>query len=330
MRILITGGAGFIGSNFASRVVHGFYPAFSGAHVTVLDCLTYAGSLSNLREIDQGDHFRFIRGDICDEDGVRDAMAGVDLVVHFAAESHVDRAILSAEEFVRTNLVGTRVLLDAALHCGVGRFVNVSTDEVYGSTRTGAFRESDQLDPSSAYSASKAGADLLALSYYKTHGLDVCVTRCTNNYGPYQNPEKLIPLFLTNLMEGEQVPLYGDGSNVRNWLYVSDHCDALAMVAASGRSGEVYNIGGGTEVSNRELTEMIIGLMGADWTKVRRVQDRKGHDFRYSVDSTKISLELGYTPKVSLPEGLAQTAQWYKNNGEWWSESKRRNQTASK
>ena len=252
-------------------------------------------------------------------------LSGVDAVVHFAAESHVDRSILGAADFVMTNVVGTETLLDAALRHGLGRFVHVSTDEVYGSIEHGSCAESQPLEPNSPYSASKAASDLIARAYARTHGLDVVITRCSNNYGPYQFPEKVIPLFVTNLVDGLRVPLYGDGLNVRDWLHVDDHCRGVALVLDKGRAGEVYNIGGGTELSNRELTERLLAACGTDdWNRVDFVDDRKGHDRRYSVDITKISEELGYTPSVSFDRGLADTVLWYRNNRQWWEPLKAR------
>jgi dTDP-glucose 4,6-dehydratase len=261
---------------------------------------------------------RFVQGDICDAALVSDLMRGVDVVLHFAAESHVDRSILGAAEFVVTNVVGTETLLQCALDAGVGRFVHVSTDEVYGSIEHGSWPEEHLLEPNSPYSASKASADLLARAYFRTHGLPVCVTRCSNNYGPYQFPEKVIPLFVTNIMDGRKVPLYGDGLNVRDWLHVDDHCRGVQLVAEKGRPGEIYNIGGGAEMTNRELTRRLLDAMGADWSMVEAVPDRKGHDRRYSVDISKISRELGYTPQVSFDQGLADTVRWYRDNRSWW------------
>lgn len=318
MHILITGGAGFIGSNFVNAVLHDRYPALRGARVVVLDKLGYGASLDNLRAVRDHPRFRLVRGDVCDEPLVRDLMAGVDLVVHFAAETHVDRSITGPGEFVRTNVLGTQVLLQAALEAGAGRFVHVSTDEVYGSIAEGRWDERAPLAPNSPYSASKASADLLARAYHRTYGMDVCVTRCSNNYGRHQFPEKVIPLFVTNLLQGRKVPLYGDGSNIREWLHVDDHCRALALVAERGRAGEVYNIGGGTEVSNRRLTEMILEIMGLDWSMVTPVEDRRGHDFRYALDGAKASAELGYTPEIDFPEGLKETVRWYADNPGWW------------
>ncbi|MBK0870685.1 MULTISPECIES: dTDP-glucose 4,6-dehydratase [unclassified Saccharopolyspora] len=318
MRVLITGGAGFIGSHYARQLLQGAYPAFADAEVVVLDKLTYAGNQENLRPVAENPRLRFVRGDICDAELVAELMTGVDVVVHFAAESHVDRSILGASDFVRTNVVGTDTLLQAALAAGVGKFVHVSTDEVYGSIETGSWPEEHALEPNSPYSAAKAGSDLMSRAYFRTHELPVCVTRCSNNYGPYQFPEKLLPLFITNLLDGHRVPLYGDGGNVRDWLHVDDHCRGIQLVAESGRPGEVYNIGGGTELTNRRLTERLLEAMGQDFSMVRPVDDRKGHDRRYSVDHTKIAAELGYRPRVGFDEGLAETIRWYRENRSWW------------
>lgn len=318
MRIVVTGGAGFIGSHFVRQALTGAYEALVDAEVVVVDKLTYAGNEANLAEVAASPRLRFVRGDICDAALVSDLLRGADQVVHFAAESHVDRSIAGAEEFVRTNVLGTHTLLEAAAEAEVAKFVHVSTDEVYGSIDRGSWTEHEPLDPNSPYSASKASSDLLARAFYRTHGLPVCVTRCANNYGPYQHPEKAIPRFITNLMDGEPVPLYGDGANVRDWLHVEDHCRGVALVAERGLAGEVYNIGGGTELANRELTERILELLGADWSMVRKVPDRKGHDRRYSLDITKISGELGYQPAVSLEEGLADTVKWYAGRRDWW------------
>jgi dTDP-glucose 4,6-dehydratase len=318
MRILVTGGAGFIGSHFVRRTVQGEYPAHAEAELVVLDLLTYAGSENNLAEVSDSSRLRFVRGDIRDSRLVDELMAGVDTVVHFAAESHVDRSITGAADFVSTNVGGTQLLLQAALEHGVGRFVQVSTDEVYGSIAEGSWTEDHILEPNSPYSASKAGADLLARAYHRTHGLAVSITRCSNNYGPYQFPEKVIPLFATNLLDGRPVPLYGDGLNVRDWLHVDDHCAAIALVAERGVPGEIYNIGGGTELTNRELTGMLLEATGRDWSMVEPVADRLGHDRRYSVDHTKIATELGYRPRVTMAEGLAATVDWYRERRDWW------------
>ncbi len=318
MRILVTGGAGFIGSHYVRRVLTDAYPQTAGAEVTVLDKLTYSGNPANLDPVAGSPRLRFVVGDICDPAVVDQVMAGQDLVVHFAAESHVDRSIQGAAPFVTTNVVGTQVLLDAALRHRVDRFVHVSTDEVYGSIATGAWTEEQPVAPRSPYSAAKAGSDLLALAYHTTHGLPVVVTRCSNNYGPYQFPEKIIPLFITNLLDGLPVPLYGDGGNVRDWLHVDDHCTGIALVAAGGRPGEVYHIGGGTELTNQELTARLLAACGAGWEMVEYVADRKGHDRRYALDTRKISDELGYAPRVDFATGLAETVAWYRANRAWW------------
>ncbi|GAA1209374.1 dTDP-glucose 4,6-dehydratase [Prauserella alba] len=324
MRVLVTGGAGFIGSHFVRQTLAGAYAELAGAEVVVLDKLTYAGNQTNLDPVAGDPRLRFVRGDICDAGVVTEVMRGVDLVVHFAAESHVDRSIAGSADFVLTNVAGTQTLLQAALDAGVGRFVHVSTDEVYGSIEEGSWPEDHPLLPNSPYSASKASSDLLARSFHRTYELDVCITRCSNNYGPYQFPEKVVPLFVTNLLDGKQVPLYGDGLNVRDWLHIDDHCRGIALVAASGRAGEIYNIGGGTELTNRELTERLLTAVGAGWEMVRPVEDRKGHDRRYSVDITKISTELGYRPRIDFETGLADTVRWYAENRAWWEPLKNR------
>ena len=318
MRVLVTGGAGFIGSHYVRQVLGGGYETLRDAEVVVLDKLTYAGNEANLAPVAADPRLRFVRGDICDTSLVTDVMRGVDLVVHFAAESHVDRSILGAADFVLTNVLGTQNLLQAALEEGVGKFVHVSTDEVYGSIESGSWTEDHILEPNSPYSASKASSDLVARSFFRTHGLPVCITRCSNNYGPYQFPEKVIPLFVTNLLDGRKVPLYGDGLNVRDWLHVDDHCHGIQLVADGGRPGEIYNIGGGTELTNRSLTEKLLAAVGVGWEAVEPVEDRKGHDRRYSVDITKINGELGYAPRVSFEDGLAQTVSWYRDNRAWW------------
>jgi dTDP-glucose 4,6-dehydratase len=323
VRILVTGGAGFIGSHFVRTLLGEGYPSLSATGVTVLDKLTYSGNRANLAPVADDSRLRFVEGDICDVALVDDVMAGHDAVVHFAAESHVDRSILGAAPFVVTNVLGTQTLLDAALRHRVGRFLHVSTDEVYGSIEEGSWSEDWPLAPRSPYSASKAGSDLLALAYARTHGLDVVVTRCSNNYGPYQFPEKVVPLFVTNLLDGRRVPLYGDGGNIRDWLHVADHCTGIALVLAKGRTGEVYHIGGGTELTNRELTGRLLTACGAGWEMVELVEDRKGHDRRYSLSIAKISAELGYAPAVSLDAGLAATVTWYRDNRAWWEPLKR-------
>ncbi|WP_156756730.1 dTDP-glucose 4,6-dehydratase [Actinokineospora pegani] len=324
MRVLVTGGAGFIGSHYVRQAVGGAYPTLADAEVVVLDKLTYAGNRANLDPVADSDRLRFVEGDICDAALVRAAMAGVDLVVHFAAESHVDRSIAGASDFVVTNVLGTQTLLQAALDAGVAKFVHVSTDEVYGSIDEGSWPETHPLEPNSPYSASKASSDLIARSYERTHGLPVCVTRCSNNYGPYQFPEKVIPLFTTNLIDGKKIPLYGDGLNVRDWLHVDDHCHGIQLVADGGRAGEVYNIGGGTELTNRELTTLLLRATDRDESFIQPVVDRLAHDRRYSVDITKISTELGYAPRVPFQQGLADTVKWYVDNRAWWEPLMRR------
>ncbi|MEU5850846.1 dTDP-glucose 4,6-dehydratase [Saccharopolyspora shandongensis] len=328
MRILVTGGAGFIGSHYVRQLLSGAYPAFSDADVIVLDKLTYAGNEANLAPVADDPRLKFVRGDICDRELVGGLLTDVDVVVHFAAETHVDRSITGSDAFVLTNVVGTNVLLQAALDAGVGKFVHVSTDEVYGSIDEGSWPEDHALEPNSPYSAAKAGSDLLARAYHRTHGLPVCITRCSNNYGPYQFPEKVLPLFITNLMDGIQVPLYGDGLNVRDWLHVGDHCRGIQLVAESGRPGEIYNIGGGTELTNKELTERLLAELGVDWSMVRPVEDRKGHDRRYSVDHGKIVRELGYEPQVDFATGLRETVRWYQENRDWWEPLKVRAEAA--
>ncbi|OMI37207.1 dTDP-glucose 4,6-dehydratase [Streptomyces sparsogenes] len=323
MRLLVTGAAGFIGSAYVrgllARGGAGRGPAVS--HVTVLDKLTYAGTLSNLETADP--RLTFVHGDICDAELVDTLMKQAGQVVHFAAESHVDRSITGADAFVRTNVEGTHTLLEAALRHGVQRFVHVSTDEVYGSVETGTSPETAPLDPNSPYAASKAASDLIALSYHRTHGLDVRVTRCSNNYGPHQFPEKIIPLFITNLLDGEDLPLYGDGLHVRDWLHVEDHCHGVDLVRTKGRPGEIYNIGGGTALTNRELTGRLLEACGADWSRVRHVADRKGHDRRYAVRDDKAREELGYRPRHDFAAGLAETVAWYRDNRSWWEPLKR-------
>jgi dTDP-glucose 4,6-dehydratase len=318
VRVLVTGGAGFIGSHYVRSLLAGAYPAYADAEVVVLDLLTYAGTLTNLTVCADDQRLRFVRGDIRDPAVVADVMTGTDVVVHFAAESHVDRSIAGAADFVSTNVVGTQVLLQAALECGVSRFVHVSTDEVYGSIDEGAWPETHPLEPNSPYSASKASSDLLVRSFHRTHGLPVCITRCSNNYGPHQFPEKVIPLFVTNLLDGRKVPLYGDGLNVRDWLHVDDHCRGIQLVAEKGRDGEVYNIGGGTELTNKELTLRLLAAVGADESMIEPVADRKGHDRRYCVDWSKIADELGYAPRTSFDQGLADTVRWYAEHRSWW------------
>jgi dTDP-glucose 4,6-dehydratase len=324
MKILVTGGAGFIGSHFARSLLGGSYGSLADADLVILDKLTYAGNPANLDPIRESPRFTFVEGDITDTRVVDEVISEVDAVVHFAAESHVDRSITGAADFVMTNVVGTQVLLDSAVRHRIDRFVHVSTDEVYGSIETGSWPETHLLEPNSPYSASKAASDLIARSYARTHGLDVVITRCSNNYGPYQFPEKVIPLFVTNLLDGKKVPLYGDGLNVRDWLHVDDHCRGIVLVFDKGRAGEIYNIGGGTELTNRELTERLLAACGADWDSVEMVEDRKAHDRRYSVDITKSSDELGYQPQVPFDQGLTDTVTWYRQNRLWWEPLKAR------
>ncbi len=324
MRLLVTGGAGFIGSHYVRTVLSSGYPDVDPGAVTVLDKLTYSGNRANLDPVAADPRLRFVEGDIGDPALVDELVAGHDVVVHFAAESHVDRSILGATPFVTTNVLGTQILLDAALRHRLSRFVHVSTDEVYGSIPHGSWTETWPLAPNSPYSASKAGSDLLALAYHRTYGLDVVVTRCSNNYGPYQFPEKVIPLFVTNLLDGHKVPLYGDGGNVRDWLHVADHCAGIDLVLRGGRPGEVYHIGGGTELTNKELTTRLVEACGANWDLVAYVEDRKGHDRRYSLDISKIGEELGYAPAVSFDAGLASTIDWYRANRAWWEPLKAR------
>ena len=318
MRLLVTGGAGFIGSHFVRSLLADDYPAYRGADVTVYDKLTYAGNLANLASVADSPRYTFVKGDILDSALLDEVLPGHDAVLNFAAESHVDRSIAGAADFVTTNVVGVQTLLDACLRANTPRVLQVSTDEVYGSIASGAFRESDRLEPNSPYSAAKAGGDLIARSYVVTHGLDVVITRCTNNYGPYQFPEKVIPLFVTNLLDGLSVPLYGDGLNIRDWLHVDDHCRGIALVLEGGRTGEIYNIAGGIELTNRELTERLLAACDRDWSSVEPVEDRKGHDRRYSLDDTKLHEELGYSPRTNFDTGLAATVQWYRDNEAWW------------
>jgi dTDP-glucose 4,6-dehydratase len=312
MRLFVTGGAGFIGSNFVRHIL-----ATSDDSVTVFDALTYAGNLDNLRDFDEDPRYAFIKGNVTDRDAVAAALEGHDVVVHFAAESHVDRSIASADEFVHTNCDGTNVMCDVARRTGVQRFVHISTDEVYGSIGKGSFTEADPLQPRSPYSASKAGSDLIALAYHETHGLPVVVTRSSNNFGPYQYPEKLIPLFVTNLLDGIKVPLYGDGLNVRDWCFVEDNCGGLDRVLRAGQDGEIYNIGAGNEVANRALTETVLEIMGAGEDMIEYVPDRLGHDRRYSVDTTK-TRTLGWTPRREFRGALETTIAWYRDNRWWW------------
>ena len=312
MRIFVTGGAGFIGSNYARWVL-----ANSDHSVTVYDALTYAGNLSTVRDMNDNPRFSFVKGNICHPHDVEAAMAGHDAVVHFAAESHVDRSIAGGDDFILTNCFGTNVVMDVARRVGVVRVLHIGTDEVYGSVEVGSSREGDPLEPRSPYSASKAGSDLIALAHHATHGLPVVVTRCTNNFGPYQYPEKAIPLFTTNLLDGGDVPLYGDGLNERDWLYVDDHCAGVHAVLERGVVGGIYNIGAGNETPNRVLVDKLLALTGRDESAIRYVADRPGHDRRYSVDVSKISA-LGWRRLRSLDEALESTVAWYRDNRWWW------------
>ena len=316
--LLVTGGCGFIGCNFI-RLIMEKRPDVS---ILNLDKLTYAGSPDNLKDLEDHPNYGFIKGDICDPAIVRTAMKNADHVVHFAAESHVDRSIEDGSVFVRTNVLGTNTLLQAAHELGVKRFLHVSTDEVYGSIANGSFREADILTPSSPYSASKAGSDLLALSYHTTYQSPVIVTRCTNNYGPYQYPEKLIPLFVTNLLQGRRVPLYGSGLNVRDWIYVADHCKAIDFVLQNGHEGEIYNIGGGAERTNLEITKSLLKLLDKGEHMIEYVKDRPGHDLRYSLDCSKLKA-MGWRPEHEFEEALELTVKWYRENEWWWQKLKR-------
>ena len=323
MRILVTGGAGFIGSNFLRLIAKGEIQGFS--RVIVLDKLTYAGVRSNLDPVHNLAGYEFVQGDICDPLIAQTLINEVDVVLNFAAESHVDRSISGAFDFIQTNVVGVQVLLDAIKASGRKiRFLQVSTDEVYGSIETGSWTEDWPLQPNSPYSASKASGELLARSYNRTHGVDVVISRCSNNYGTHHFPEKLIPLFITNLIEGKKVPVYGTGENVRDWLHVDDHCRGIHSILTNGRSGEVYNIGGGRELTNNEITSFILEALGADDSSIEYVEDRKGHDLRYSVDWTKANREFGYEPQVKFEEGLRETVQWYRDNEAWWKPLKNR------
>ncbi|MEU7803622.1 dTDP-glucose 4,6-dehydratase [Micromonospora arborensis] len=316
MRILVTGGAGFIGSHFARSLLGGRYVGFEHCDVTVIDKLTYASDRANLPAAHP--RLTFVRGDICDRQLLADVVPGHDAVVHFAAESHVDRSIDDPAPFFETNVMGSHNLLAACARGGVGRVVHVSTDEVYGTISEGSWNESCVLEPNSPYAASKAASDHVVRSYWRTYDVDVSITRCANNYGPYQHVEKVIPRFVTSLLTGQDITLHGDGSAVREWLHVDDHCLAIALVLAKGRAGEVYNIGGDIELTNHALAERILRLAGADWDRVRHVADRKVQDQRYSLDYRKISEELGFEPQIRFEDGLAEVFGWYRENWTWW------------
>ena len=315
MRLLVTGGAGFIGSNFILLANSGKFPQLSS--LTVLDNLTYAGNLKNLENISLS-NFEFIRGDICDQKLVNNLATRHDAIINFAAESHVDRSISESKKFVETNFVGVQTLLEASRLNSIETFLQVSTDEVYGSIDNGSWSESHPLLPNSPYAATKAAADLLARSYFKTYGLDVRVTRCSNNYGPRQFPEKFIPLIITRLMENLTIPIYGNGQNTRDWIHVEDHCRALYLVLTNGNAGEIYNIGGGKELKNIDLAEMLITMTGKDLSSIEYVADRLGHDVRYSVNSEKITQQLGFEPSIDFNRGLESTTEWYRDNESWW------------
>ncbi len=318
MKIFVTGGAGFIGSNYVRWLMHN-----TDHEVTVFDALTYAGNRDNLAEFDGSDRFSFVVGNICDRDAVASSLPGHSHVVHFAAESHVDRSILGPDAFITTNVGGTNTMCDVARHSGVERFLHVSTDEVYGSIDEGSFVETDRLDPRSPYSASKASSDLVALAYHETYGLPVVITRSANQFGPYQFPEKVIPLFVTNLLDGVRVPLYGDGLNIRDWTPVTDNCVAVQRVLEDGGVGEIYNIGAGNEKTNAELTRAILDRCGADDSMIEYVEDRLGHDRRYSIDTSKIRA-LGWSPQKTFDEALDETVDWYTTNRSWWEPLKER------
>jgi dTDP-glucose 4,6-dehydratase len=319
LKILITGGAGFIGSNFVRKLLAGDLGDISGLEkLTVLDSLDYSGNMNNLVSVSHDSRFQFVHGDIQDSNLLTSLVPGHEIVIHFAAKSHVDRSIDDPHPFFATNVLGTQTLLQTSLEGGVKTFIHISTDEVYGTIPEGSWTESSPLLPNSPYAASKGSSDLVARSYWRTYGMDVRITRCSNNYGPYQYPEKVIPLFVTNLVEDKLIPIYGNGRNVRDWLHVDDHCRGIWLVAMKGTPGEIYNIGGGKELSNLELAETILKMMGEDATRIQFVEDRKGHDLRYSLDFSKIHKELGYEPLVSFEEGIVSTVEWYQRNQNWW------------
>jgi dTDP-glucose 4,6-dehydratase len=322
MKILVTGGAGFIGSHYVHTLLDGGYPRFGHARVTVLDKLTYAGNLANLGPVAASPRFTFVHGDICDPALLASVVPGHDIVVNFAAETHVDRSIAGASDFVTANVAGVQVLLQACLDAKVRRVVQVSTDEVYGSIPAGSWAEDAPLAPNSPYAAAKAGGDLMARAYARTHGLDVSITRCCNTYGPYQFPEKVIPLFVTNLLDGLKVPLYGDGRNVRGWIHVDDHCRGVQLVVEKGEPGRVYHINGDAELTNAELTRALLECCGASWDMVSYVEDRKGHDRRYSLDDSLLR-SMGYAPRIPFSQGLKATVRWYEENRRWWQPLKR-------
>ena len=312
MRLFVTGGAGFIGSNYVHHVL-----GTTDDEVTVFDALTYAGNLANLADLEGDPRYRFVHGDICDREAVAAALPGHDAVVHFAAESHVDRSLLDPDVFVRTTCSGTNVMCDIASQVGVERFLHISTDEVYGSIDEGSFVETDTLAPRSPYSAAKAGSDLIAMAYHETHGLPVVLTRSSNQFGPYQFPEKLIPYFVTSLLDGRTVPLYGDGLNVRDWLFVQDNCEGVDLVLRRGEIGEIYNIGAGNECTNRHITDRLLAILGKDESSVEYVEDRLGHDRRYSIATDKVAA-LGWRARRSFDEALEETVRFYVDHRDWW------------
>jgi len=315
MRALVTGGCGFIGSNFILKMIN----AHKDWEITNLDKLTYAGNIENLISLENNKRYKFVKGDICDKELVFDLVKNVDIIVHFAAESHVDRSILFADQFVRTNVLGTQILLEASVKNNVKRFHHISTDEVFGQLgKTGKFSEKTPYDPRSPYSASKAASDHLVRAYNHTYGLNTTISNCSNNYGPYQFPEKMLPLFVTNLMEKKKVPVYGKGENIRDWIFVEDHVDAIDLILSKGKSGETYCVGGNAEMKNIEITKIILKSFGYGEEMIEYVPDRKGHDFRYAIDFSKINSELGWKPKHNFNEGLKETIQWYKENSSWW------------
>ena len=317
--ILITGGAGFIGSNFVKYMLD----KYSDYDIVNLDALTYCGNLENLKDIEDMDNYTFVKGDIRDKDLVYDLVSKSDFVINFAAESHVDRSITDPEIFIKSNVLGTQVLLNAAKDCGVEKYIQISTDEVYGTLgETGYFSESTPLQPNSPYSASKAGGDLITRAYFETFDLPINITRCSNNYGPYQFPEKLIPLMISNALENKKLPIYGDGKNIRDWLHVYDHCQAIDLVLHEGKLGEVYNIGGHNERQNIQIVKLILEALGKDESLIEYVADRLGHDRRYAIDADKIRNELGWEPKYTFETGIKETIQWYLDNQDWMDQVK--------
>lgn len=317
MKLLVTGGAGFIGSNF----IHYYLDAHPEDQIINLDILTYAGNLDNLKFIEEHPNYKFVKGDICDEKIVNELVKDVDVIVHFAAESHVDNSIKSSFDFIRTNIEGTRILLEAAKNNGGKRFHHVSTDEVFGALDLDGskFNENTPYDPRSPYSSSKAASDHIVRAYYHTHNLPITISNCSNNYGPYQHPEKLIPLFITNLVQGKKVPVYGEGKNIRDWIHVDDHNRGVDLIIQKGKIGETYCLGGDSEMSNIDITKKIIELVGKDEDMIEYVEDRKGHDLRYAIEFEKIKNELGWEPQINFEQGLKDTIDWYLKNNEWWS-----------